>query len=109
MERKSKIEIPKWGAFSGYASYSYMVGNRASSRLTGGLFLGDDAIGARLQLSGHFPDSQDQRNTVRASSALPIQTPPVGCRIRTEYGSGTAVRVHGDLCKMRSRNTAQPW
>jgi hypothetical protein len=31
--------------------------------VTGGLFLGDDAAG--LLPSGHFPDSQDQRNTVR--------------------------------------------
>jgi hypothetical protein len=33
--------------------------------VTGGLFLGDDATVAETQLSGHFPDSQDQRNTVR--------------------------------------------
>jgi hypothetical protein len=31
--------------------------------VTGGLFLGDDAQG--LLPGGHFPDSQDQRNTVR--------------------------------------------
>ena len=30
--------------------------------MTGGLFLGDDAT---IPTSGHFPDSQDQRNTVR--------------------------------------------
>ncbi len=30
--------------------------------VTGGLFLGDNAI---LPTTGHFPDSQDQRNTIR--------------------------------------------
>jgi hypothetical protein len=30
------------------------------------LFLGDDAVNATTQLTGHFPDSQDQRNTARA-------------------------------------------
>jgi hypothetical protein len=61
---EGKIEIPKWGRFSGFASYSYMVGN-AWFPVTGGLFLGDDAVNATTQLTGHFPDSQDQRNTVR--------------------------------------------
>ena len=61
---EGKLELPKWGRFSGFASYSYMVGN-AWFPVTGGLFLGDDAINASTTLSGHFPDSQDQRNTVR--------------------------------------------
>jgi hypothetical protein len=33
--------------------------------VAGGLFLGADARSAETQLTGHFPDSQDQRNTVR--------------------------------------------
>ena len=33
--------------------------------VTGGLFLGQEAAAAEQQLSGHFPDSQDQRNTLR--------------------------------------------
>lgn len=58
---EGKIELPLWGRFSGYASYSYEVGN-AWFPVTGGLFLGDNAD---IPTSGHFPDSQDQRNTVR--------------------------------------------
>jgi hypothetical protein len=58
---EGKIELPLWGRFSGYASYSYEVGN-AWFPVTGGLFLGDNAI---IPTSGHFPDSQDQRNTLR--------------------------------------------
>jgi hypothetical protein len=59
---EAKIEVTDWRHFSGFLSYSYEVGN-AWWPVTGGLFLGDDATG--LLTSGHFPDSQDQRNTVR--------------------------------------------
>jgi hypothetical protein len=59
---EGKLEVPDWHGFSGFLSYSYMVGN-AWYPVTGGLFLGDDAQG--IPTSGHFPDSQDQRNTVR--------------------------------------------
>ncbi len=58
----SKLAIPRWGRFSGYASYSYEVGS-AWFPVTGGLFLGDGAI---IPASGRIPDSQDQRNTLRA-------------------------------------------
>lgn len=59
---EAKIELPDWHRFSGFASYSYTLG-QAWFPVTGGLFLGDDVQG--LLPSGHFPDSQDQRNTVR--------------------------------------------
>ena len=58
---EGKIDLPLWGRFSGYASYSYEVGN-VWFPVTGGLFLGDDAT---IPADGHLPDSQDQRNTVR--------------------------------------------
>jgi hypothetical protein len=58
---EAKVEVPNWHGFSGYLGYSYEVGN-AWFPVTGGLFLGDDAM---IPTSGHFPDSQDQRNTVR--------------------------------------------
>jgi outer membrane cobalamin receptor len=60
-----KLEIPRWGPFSGYISYSNSRGN-GFLPLTGGLFLGDDAAQAIADTSGVFPVSQDQRNTVRA-------------------------------------------
>src|ERR1700723_2612624 len=53
--------LPDWQRFSGFVSYSYTLGN-AFNPVTGGLFLGADAI---IPTTGHFPDSQDQRNTVR--------------------------------------------
>ena len=61
---EGKLDLPAWNRFSGFLSYSWEVGN-AWNPVTGGLFLGDDATAAETQLSGHFPDSQDQRNTVR--------------------------------------------
>jgi TonB-dependent Receptor Plug Domain len=59
---EAKLDLPDWHRFSGFLSYSYMVGN-VWYPVTGGLFLGDDAQG--LPPGGHFPDSQDQRHTVR--------------------------------------------
>jgi hypothetical protein len=58
---EAKLELPPTHGFSGFLSYSYQVGN-AWFPVTGGLFLGDDAI---IPSSGHLPDSQDQRNFVR--------------------------------------------
>jgi hypothetical protein len=58
---EAKLDVPDWKKFSGFLSYSYEVGN-AWFPVTGGLFLGDDAM---IPTSGHLPDSQDQRNTVR--------------------------------------------
>jgi TonB-dependent Receptor Plug Domain len=58
---EAKLDLPDWNRFSGFLSYSYIVGN-AWNPVTGGLFLGADA---QIPLTGHFPDSQDQRNTIR--------------------------------------------
>jgi len=61
---EAKLDVPNWRGFSGFLSYSYTLGN-AWFPVTGGLFLRPDAAAAAAQLTGHFPDSQDQRNTVR--------------------------------------------
>lgn len=58
---EAKITLPDWRGFSGFVTYSYTLGN-AWFPVTGGLFLGDDAV---IPTAGHLPDSQDQRNTVR--------------------------------------------
>ncbi len=60
-----KLEVPRWGPFSGYVSYSNSRGN-GYLPVTGGLFLGDDAAQAISSTAGVFPVSQDQRNSVRA-------------------------------------------
>jgi hypothetical protein len=58
---EAKLQVPDWHGVSGFLSYSYTVGN-AWFPVTGGLFLGDDAV---IPTTGHLPGSQDQRNTVR--------------------------------------------
>jgi hypothetical protein len=83
---EGKIEIPKWGRFSGFVSYSYMVGN-AWFPVVGGLFLGNEATSAGIQLSGHFPDSQDLRNTVRTHLRYQV-APRFWIATGAEYGSG---------------------
>ena len=47
---EAKIEVPHWKRFSGFLSYSYIVGN-AWFPVTGGLFLGDDAASALSQFT----------------------------------------------------------
>jgi hypothetical protein len=58
---EAKVQVPDWHGLSGFLSYSYIVGNTWFP-VTGGLFLGNDAV---IPTTGHLPDSQDQRNTVR--------------------------------------------
>ena len=83
---EGKIEIPHWGNLSGFLSYSYMVGN-AWFPVTGGLLLGVDAINASTQLTGHFPDSQDQRNTLRTRFRYQLW-PRLWLAGGADYGSG---------------------
>ena len=100
---EGKLEVQDWRGFSGTASYSYIVGN-VWNPVTGGLFLGDDAAEAVTQLTGHSPDSQDQRQTIRArlryqaaprvrlalgsdyNSGLPFQADLTAQQYATEYG-----------------------
>jgi outer membrane cobalamin receptor len=61
---EAKIEIPRWGRFSGFVSYSNQMGI-AQGPVTGGLFLGDEATTAPGN-NARFFVTQDQRNTARA-------------------------------------------
>ena len=90
---EGKVELPVWGRFSGFLSYSYMVGNTWFP-VTGGLFLGDDAINATTQLSGHLPDSQDQRHTVRARFRYQLSS-RIWLALAGEYGSGLPFDFNG--------------
>jgi len=83
---EGKIEVPHWKRFSGFLSYSYIVGN-AWFPVTGGLFLGDNATNATTQLTGHFPDSQDQRNTARLHIRRQLMS-RLWLASSVEYGSG---------------------
>ena len=91
---EGKIELPNWHKFSGYASYSYEVGN-AWFPVTGGLFLGDAASAAVSQLTGHFPDSQDQRNTFRGRLRYQVK-PRFWIAGGTQFDSGLPFDFDGD-------------
>ena len=60
---EGKVQVAAAGPVTGFVSYSYMVAMEWFP-VTGGLFLGSDAQGAASELSGHFPATQDQRNTL---------------------------------------------
>ncbi len=80
---EGKLQLLEWKGFSGFASYSWIVGN-AWYPVTGGLFLGDDAINPT---SGHFPDSQDQRNTVRGRIRYQV-VPRLWVAVGADYNTG---------------------
>jgi len=83
---EGKLEVQNWKGFSGFASYSYIVGN-VWNPVTGGLFIGDDASSAVSQLTGHFPDSQDQRQTIRARVRYQV-APHLWLALGSDYNSG---------------------
>jgi hypothetical protein len=89
---EAKLELPDWHRFSGFLSYSYMVGN-VWFPVTGGLFLGADAQG--LPTSGHFPDSQDQRNTVRGRLRYQLR-PRFWIAGGIQYDTGLPFEFDGD-------------
>src|SRR5579883_2530498 len=91
---EAKLEVPDWRHFSGTLSYSYMVGN-AWFPVTGGLFLGADANNALSNTSGHFPVSQDQRNTIRGRLRYQI-LPRFWTALGAQYNSGLPFEFDGD-------------
>ncbi len=91
---EGKLELPHWNHFSGFASYSYIVGS-AYLPVTGGLFLGEDASNALSQTTGRFWDSQDQRNSVRTRIRYEF-TKRLWAGIGGEYGSGLPFEFSGD-------------
>ncbi len=89
---EAKIEVPHWRRFSGFVSYSYQVGN-AWLPVIGGLLLGQENV-VNPPLSGHIPDSQDQRNTLRARVRYQL-TRRFWLAGGTEYGSGLPFDFQG--------------
>ncbi|MDT7817383.1 MAG: hypothetical protein QOJ42_7299 [Acidobacteriaceae bacterium] len=90
---EGKLSVVRLGKVNGYLSYSYMVGN-VWFPVTGGLFLGSNANAAISQSNGHFPDSQDQRNTIRTRFQYQF-APRVWVAAGAEYGSGLPFEYEG--------------
>ncbi|HYV61151.1 MAG TPA: TonB-dependent receptor, partial [Bryobacteraceae bacterium] len=114
---EAKIDVPRWGMFSGSVSYSNMVGT-GFLPIAGGLLLGDDAaVGGQ----GSFPITQDQRNSVRGrvrfqpdhrvwfafganyNSGLPfeIEGPTNMAFIAQQYGPEILAKVNFDRGRVR--------
>ena len=91
---EGKLELPAWHGFDGFASYSYEVGN-VWFPVTGGLFLGSDASAAAVALSGHVPNSQDQRNTFRGRMRYQVN-PRLWIAGGAEFDSGLPFEFEGD-------------
>jgi outer membrane cobalamin receptor len=89
---ESKLELPQWHRFSGFVSYSYIVGS-AYLPVTGGLFVGSDATSALNQTSGRFWDSQDQRNTLHGRLRYQLIS-HVWIALGGQYGSGLPTEVN---------------
>ena len=83
---EGKLELPLWRRFSGFVSYSYIVGS-AYLPVTGGLFLGSDATDALNRTNGCFWDSQDQRNTFHGRLRYQLSH-RAWVALSGEYGSG---------------------
>lgn len=94
---EGKLSLVRLGPLSGFASYSYMVAN-VRYPVTGGLFLGNDANSAATQLTGHFPASQDQRNTVQARFQYRV-THTLWLASGIGYGSGLPFTYTGDAAE----------
>lgn len=90
---EAKLDVPHWGPFSGYISYSHSRGN-GYFPVTGGLFLGDQAAQAISSASTVFPLSQDERNAVRARFRYDV-TSRLWAAIGGTYDSGLPIDFDG--------------
>ena len=90
---EAKLEVPRYANFSGFLSYSYMVGSTYLP-VTGGLFLGDDAANALSNTTGRSWNTQDQRHTVRARVRYSLLERG-WIALAGEYGSGLPVAFQG--------------
>lgn len=98
---EGKIDVPSWRRFSGFVSYSYSVGN-VWNPVTGGLFLGDNATAAEQQLTGHFPATQDQRNTVRGRLLFQVH-PRFWIAGGLQFDSGLPFEFDGDAATVMAQ------
>jgi hypothetical protein len=117
---EAKLEVPQWGRFSGYLSYSNTIGI-AQYPISGGLFP-DDGAQALLASTARFPISQDQRNGARGwvryqllprlwtawsasyNSGLPVENPdqlPDLAFLAAQYGPQIVARVDFDRGRVR--------
>ena len=89
---EAKVDMPRWGIFSGFVSYANMV-SQGRAPVTGGLFLGDEAE-ELLESEETFAITQDQRNTVRGRVRAQVHT-RAWMALGARYNSGLPVELEG--------------
>ena len=89
-----RLELPRWRRVSSYLSYSNMLG-RATSPVTGGLFIEGGEAEELRDVAERFPISQDQRNTVATQCLFDLHR-RVWLGIGVRYGSGLPVELADD-------------
>jgi hypothetical protein len=89
-----RLEMPRWRGFSGWASYSNMLGH-ASSPVTGGLFIEGGEAEELRDVVEEFAISQDQRNTVAAQLRFQPHR-RAWFSIGARYGSGLPYEAEDD-------------
>lgn len=87
---ETNLEVPRWGRFSGFLSYTNSRGVNEYP-IAGGLFL-EDGSQQLLTAVDRFPISQDQRNVARAMLRVQI-LPRVFTSWRATYNSGLPTEV----------------
>jgi hypothetical protein len=80
---EAKITVPQLWHFSGWVSYAYQVAT-VFAPVTGGLLLENSGD---LPTSGHFPATQDQRNTLRSRIRYQM-IPRLWVAFGADYNSG---------------------
>ena len=115
---EAKLEMPRWGPFTGFVSYANTIGI-GQFPIAGGLFLNDNALDL-LHSTARFPVTQDQRNTGRAlfryqihprlwtawsasyNSGLPSETSDQDpASLRAQYGAAVVGRVNFDRGRVK--------
>jgi outer membrane cobalamin receptor len=91
---EAKLDLPHWGALSGFVSYAHMRGV-GYLPITGGLLSGHETS-TLLTSTDQFPVSQDQRHTVRSQANYQV-SPRVWVAGAVSYGSGLPVEFSGTL------------
>lgn len=91
---ETKIEMPRWGRFSGFFSYSNLLG-KGELPLAGGLFLGHD-VASLVQDAGSFPITQDQRNSLRGRVRVELH-PRLWFAVASAYNSGLPFEIDGPI------------
>lgn len=88
-----RIDVPNWGRFSGYISYSNQSAT-AWGPITGGLFLGQEANEGLIDTS-KFAVGSDQRNTLRSRIRLQASK-RFWFAFGASYGSGLPVEIESE-------------